>query len=278
MENFLELDFKISPVEPGRELLIAMLSGIGYDSFQETNDGVKAYILEEDFDEAEVTGLHLFQSGEFEIQYEKDKLANKNWNEEWESNYEPIFIDDKIHIRAPFHKSDPTFQYEILITPKMSFGTGHHQTTRLMSRLMLEMDFEGKTVLDMGTGTGVLAILAEKLKAKSVVAIDNFEWAVESTIENYESNQCSTIEALHGDAKLIEGMKFDIVLANINRNVLMQDMAAYLATLPSGGLLLLSGFFERDFDKLNTQAEKLGARLYNKTTEDKWMSCCFQKL
>lgn len=276
MENFLELDFTITPAYEGRDILVAMLDNMGYDSFQETPHGLKAYILEEDFNEEELNELFLFKSEEFNLSYTKEKLENKNWNEEWETNYSPIFIDDKIHIRAPFHPVKPEFEIELLIVPKMSFGTGHHQTTRLVSRLMLDMDLKGKKLLDMGTGTGVLAILAEKRGAAPITAIDNFEWAVENTIENAEANGCKGITALHGDAALLPGMSFDVVLANINRNVLLQDMKTYIETLTPKGRLVISGFFENDFEMLHAEAVKHRMELINKVVEDRWMSCHFQ--
>ena len=277
MKEYLEIDFTINPAEGGRDIMLALLDDLGYDSFEETPKGLKAYILEKDFDEEALRSLFIFESGEFDVSYTADKLENKNWNEEWETNYQPIFIDDKIHIRAPFHEAKPEYPIELLITPKMSFGTGHHQTTRLVSRLMLKMDFAGKKVLDMGTGTGVLAILAEKRGASEIEAIDNFEWAAENTAENAEANGCKHIVAIHGDAGLLPGKQFDIVLANINRNVLMEDMKSYVDTLPKGGYLVISGFFEHDFDMLNEKATECGTTLVNKVKEDRWMACQYQK-
>lgn len=277
MKEYLEIDFTITPAEGGRDIMLALLDNLGYDSFEETPKGLKAYILEKDFNESELKELFIFQSDEYEVTYTTDKLENKNWNEEWETNYQPIFIDDQIHIRAPFHEAKPEYPIELLITPKMSFGTGHHQTTRLVSRLMLQMDLKDKKVLDMGTGTGVLAILAEKRGAKEIEAIDNFEWAAENTAENAEANNCKNITALHGDATLLPGKSFEIVLANINRNVLMEDMKSYVDTLPSGGHLLISGFFEHDFEMLNDKATECGTTLVNKIKEDRWMACHYQK-
>lgn len=277
MKEYLEIDFTITPAEGGRDIMLALLDNLGYDSFEETPRGLKAYILEKDFNESELKELFIFQSDEYEVTYTTDKLENKNWNEEWETNYQPIFIDDQIHIRAPFHEAKPEYPIELLITPKMSFGTGHHQTTRLVSRLMLQMDLKDKKVLDMGTGTGVLAILAEKRGAKEIEAIDNFEWAAENTAENAEANNCKNITALHGDATLLPGKSFEIVLANINRNVLMEDMKSYVDTLPSGGHLLISGFFEHDFEMLNDKATECGTTLVNKIKEDRWMACHYQK-
>jgi ribosomal protein L11 methyltransferase len=277
MKEYLEIDFTITPAEGGRDIMLALLDNLGYDSFEETPKGLKAYILEKDFNESELKELFIFQSDEYEVTYTTDKLENKNWNEEWETNYRPIFIDDQIHIRAPFHEAKPEYPIELLITPKMSFGTGHHQTTRLVSRLMLQMDLKDKKVLDMGTGTGVLAILAEKRGAREIEAIDNFEWAAENTAENAEANNCKNITALHGDATLLPGKSFEIVLANINRNVLMEDMKSYVDTLPSGGHLLISGFFEHDFEMLNDKATECGTTLVNKIKEDRWMACHYQK-
>lgn len=278
MEPYLVVEFKVEPVEPGRDILLATLDLEGFDSFEETEDGLKAYILENDFNEEGLKQLPLLQSDEFTIQYEVDKLENKNWNEEWETNYEPIDMDGKIYIRAPFHESKPDYLHEVIIEPKMSFGTGHHQTTRLMSRLLLNLDVKNKKVLDMGTGTGVLAIIAEKQGANDILAIDNFEWAVENTAENAERNGCTKIKALHGDAEALKGLHFDTVLANINRNVLLEDMKTYIETLSKDGELLISGFFERDFDLLNDEATHLGMELKNKTGEDRWLACHYVKV
>ncbi len=275
MKDFLEINFTIEP-EEGRDILLAWLDNMGYDSFQETEEGLKAYILEKDFDENALQEVPLFSNPQYTISYEKDKLENKNWNEEWETHYAPIVIEDRLHVRAPFHQARPDIPLEILITPKMSFGTGHHQTTRLMSRLLLDLELNGKKVLDMGTGTGILAILAEKLGAAEVTAIDNFEWAVENTAENAEKNNCLHISARLGDAEMLAGLHFDVVLANINRNVLLEDMKSYIDTLQSGDWLLLSGFFIEDFEVIEEKAKYLGASLKKKITEDRWMACQFQ--
>lgn len=277
MKPYLVIEFTIEPPEAGRDILLALLDVEGYDSFEETPEGLKAYILEEDFNEESLKTLPIMSSESFKIEYQTDRLENKNWNEEWETHYEPIDIDSKIYIRAPFHESNVEYPIEIIIEPKMSFGTGHHQTTRLMSRLILTMDLNGKEVLDMGTGTGVLAILAEIQKAKSVIAIDNFEWAVENTAENAERNNCQRIETLHGDAESLAGRKFDVVLANINRNVLLEDMKTYIETLSVGGELVISGFFENDFDLLNDEVTHYGMELVNKTAENRWLACHYQK-
>lgn len=275
MKDFLEINFVIEP-EEGRDILLAWLDDMGYDSFQETEKGLKAYILEKDFDEKALTGHPFFKNPEYHITYEKDRLENKNWNEEWETHYDPIVIENRLHVRAPFHAARPEIPIEILITPKMSFGTGHHQTTRLMSRLMLDLDLNGKKVLDMGTGTGILAILAERLGAREVMAIDNFDWAVENTAENAENNGCAKITARLGDATLLPGLHFDVMVANINRNVLLEDMKSYTDTLESGNWLLLSGFFAEDFPLIEEKAREHAAHAVKKVTEDRWMACQFQ--
>lgn len=285
MESFLVIEFEIDPVEPGRDILLAVLDIEGYDSFEETDTGLKAYILEQDFDEEVLQALDVMQSPDFKITYQKDRLENKNWNEEWETNYSPIDIDGKVYIRAPFHEPKEGYPYEIVIMPKMSFGTGHHQTTRLMSRLLLSMDVEGKRVLDMGTGTGILAILASYRGAGQVTAIDNFEWAIENTAENVERNNCENVEALLGDAESLHNLEFDVVLANINRNVLLEDMKKYIETLNGGAkdllplhpMMAISGFFEEDFELLHNEASANGMELVKKINEDRWVACLYKK-
>lgn len=276
MKNFLEIDLRINPPEM-REIMLALLDQMGYDSFAETDYGLKAYVEEAQFDRQALESLYIFRQPGVEIDYQVDRLENKNWNEEWETHYAPITVDDRLHIRAIFHASRPEFPLEILITPKMSFGTGHHQTTRLMARLMLAMDWQGQKTLDMGTGTGILAILAEKLGAGAVDAIDNFEWAVINTAENADLNDCHRIKAEAGDATLLPGRKYEVVLANINRNVLLEDMKSYNQTLVPGGQLLLSGFLAHDFDLINTRAESLGLSLQDRLEENNWQACRYQK-
>lgn len=277
MKDYLVVEIELDPVQPAQEILVALLDELDYDSFEETQVGLKAYILEADFKEEELKNLPYLNSGEVKWTFKTEKLETINWNEEWERNYEPVYIEDEVQIRAPFHPKKEGFKHEVIIEPKMSFGTGHHQTTRLMSLMMMTMNFADKEVLDMGTGTGVLAILAEKLGARQILAIDNFEWAATNTAENAERNTCIKIQADHGDAASIKGMNFDIVLANINRNVLLQDMNAYSQTLSSGGSLVMSGYFDVDFGLINKQAEKLGFALEKKLSEKNWICCHYIK-
>ncbi len=274
MKEFLEIDFKVQPPE-AVEMLIAMLDNEGYDSFQETDYGLKAYILEKDFSQQHLDELYLLNHPEYSISYTIDRLENKNWNEEWETNYSPIEVDDRLYIRAPFHPKASGYPLQLVIVPKMSFGTGHHQTTRLMARLLLNLDLKGKKVLDMGTGTGILAVLCEKLGAASVDAIDNFEWAAENTRENAALNGCTRINPEHGDALLLNGRSYDMVVANINRNVLLEDIKFYRKTLGKGGLLLLSGFFEDDLDLIQQEVAHKGGKLVSTEKEDRWMACQF---
>ncbi len=277
MKDYLVLDFSINPVELGRDILLALLDNLGYDSFEETPKGLKAYILEGDFDSGALQELPIFNSDDFSINWTSEKLETINWNEEWERNYEPVSLENRLLIRAPFHQIEGDFEHEIVIEPKMSFGTGHHFTTRLMSKAMFNLDFEGKKVLDMGTGTGILAILAQQLGAETIDAIDNFEWAVENTAENAERNGADRVKAELGDAALLSGRSYEVILANINRNVLLEDMKSYVATLASGGLILFSGFFAHDFDLIDEEARKQGLKFQSKIEEERWQCVLYSK-
>ena len=275
MNDFLVVHLRLKPLEPGREILIALLDQIGYDSFEETEAGLKAYIAEAAFDENKLKQIPLLQSGEYEWSYQTERLDTINWNEEWERNYEPVKLGDQVYIRAPFHPSGEGYPHEILIEPKMSFGTGHHQTTRLMARAMLTINFQNKITLDMGTGTGVLAILAAQLGAAKLNAIDNFEWAVENTRENLIRNGVTEAEAKLGDVSILDKARYDVILANINRNVLLADMPAYRAALRPQGKMLLSGFLIKDLDLINTEARRLGFQPEERWQEENWLACLY---
>ena len=274
MKNYMVIDFAIEPAEPGRDLLLASLDDLGFDSFEETAAGLKAYITQDRWSDDLVKQSFLYDSPDFHLSYSTDLLENKNWNEEWETNYTPILIGDQVYVYAPFHP-EKKVKYPIQITPKMSFGTGHHQTTRLMARLMLEMDLKRKKVLDMGTGTGVLAILAEMMGANNIDAIDNFDWAVTNTEENAETNHCKFITAELGDAELLPGRSYAVILANINRNVLLEDISTYRRCLQANGELLLSGFYEEDFHLIRDEAEAAGLQYHKHITEDNWVAARF---
>ncbi|CAN5538455.1 50S ribosomal protein L11 methyltransferase [soil metagenome] len=250
-----------------QEILIAFLAEAGFEMFEESEEGLTAFIQENNFDKAKLEQEVISRFAK--INYSISRIEQQNWNEVWEKNFEPMQIGD-VFIRAPFHESRAGVKYELIIEPKMSFGTGHHATTSLMILQMLKTDFSGKTVLDMGCGTSLLAILASKLGAKNIVAIDIDEWAVENSIENCGRNNVNNIEVVRGDAAAINGRLFDFVLANINRNVLLEDMKVYASSVPPGGQILFSGFYETDQAAIQNEAEKNGFSLLNSDTMNQW--------
>ncbi len=275
MQNYLEFNFKINPLQPWNEILMAELIEIGFDSFTEEHDGILAYIQKEQFKEEDLKNLHLLNNPEIEISYEYSEMPNINWNEEWEKNFEPINVADKVYIRAEFHEPKPGL-HELVIQPKMSFGTGHHPTTHLMIQQMLEMDFSGKTVLDMGCGTSVLAIFAKQKGAEKVVAIDIDEWSVENSKENAERNGVE-LEISQGTAENLGSENYDIILANINRNILISDIPTYVSVLNKGGKLLLSGLCFFDVDDILEVCNEQNLTLKNKQQREEWMSLLLEK-
>lgn len=274
--NYLAYHFKVNPPQPGSEILIALISDFGFDSFDYNEMGFVAYIKEELATHVDLKDLEF---EDFNYTYGIDKIAEINWNAEWEKNFEPVFVDDKLMIRAPFHERNPAFKYEILITPKMSFGTGHHQTTRMMCREMFAADFQNKRVLDMGCGTGILAILAKQLHASEVLGIDIDEWSVENSLENCAMNNCEDIVIKKGDVHLLDSEKpFDVLLANINKNILRADIPLYSLKLVSGGKLFLSGFFTTDIPELKEVAAANGLRFVSDAHENEWAVARFEKI
>jgi ribosomal protein L11 methyltransferase len=269
--NYIELTFTVSPKELGSDVLIAELADLAFDTFTDSENGFSAYVKEEDYSKEAVAQIVAQYSEQFNIAFEEKQIAQQNWNAEWENNFQPIDIDGRCYIRAPFHASKDNYQYDIIIEPKMSFGTGHHSTTQLMIQSLLDLDVKNKTILDMGCGTGVLAIVASKMGAADITAIDIDEWSYENTIENASVNSASAIKTLKGDATLLKNtLPFDIVLANINKNILLSDMAAYVNVLSAGGQLLLSGFFETDTDELKAHANQLGLHFNKQATDSTW--------
>ncbi len=275
MQNYLEFNFKINPLQPWNEILMAELIEIGFDSFTEEHDGILAYIQKEQFKEEDLKNLHLLNNPEIEISYEYSEMPNINWNEEWEKNFEPINVADKVYIRAEFHESKPGL-HELVIQPKMSFGTGHHPTTHLMIQQMLDMDFSGKKVLDMGCGTSVLAIFAKQKGAEKVVAIDIDEWSVENSKENAARNGVE-LEISQGTAENLGSENYDIILANINRNILISDIPTYVSVLNKGGKLLLSGLCFFDVDDILEVCNEQNLTLKNKQQREEWMSLLLEK-
>lgn len=265
----------IETPEENFELLIAELADLGFESFVEGETSLQAYITSDIFDDQAVRELQ----NQYSFQYTYQHLQKVNWNEEWEKNYQPVEVEDKVRIRAVFHEPKPHFTHEILITPKMSFGTGHHETTSLMLEHQLGISHQSKKVLDAGCGTGVLAIMAHFLGATDIEAFDNDDWAVENTKENIELNNCSHIRVYLGTIETVDAQKtFDIILANINRNVLLADIPAYANLLVKDGFLLLSGFYEEDVADILALAQSSGLELVSKKSKNNWVSLVCKKV
>lgn len=266
------LHIKLNPPESWSEIAIAELADYGFDSFEETETGIIAYGRVDEV-RLEDAYLETFLNGENEdvsFKVTKEIIEYKNWNAEWESNFEPVFVEDRLTILAPFHDASIAKGMKIIIQPKMSFGTGHHQTTWMMSKLLLDMPTVPNKILDMGTGTGVLAFLAEKLGAKDILGIDIEPWSVDSCYENKEHNQSTETQFFCGDIDLIRGREFNLILANINKNILKSQMSDYSKTLVSGGKLLLSGFFETDVDELVEAAKEVDFSYEFHILKDNW--------
>lgn len=277
--NYLELVFILSTSEEyQKDLLIDALGSHGFDTFEETDHGFKAYVPEAGFNKEEVdTALNDFKEM-FSFEYHINIIAQKNWNEEWESHFQPIRIADQVWVRATFHEPAPQFPYEIVIDPKMAFGTGHHETTSMMTALMLEADFEAKNVLDMGCGTGILAILASKLGALEITAIDYDPVCYDSTIENSKLNNIGNIIPICGSKEVIPDVQFDIILANINRNILLDQIERYNQALKPGGEIYFSGFYESpDLDIIRQEAAKYGISYISHKKMKDWVAAKFVK-
>lgn len=255
VQTYIAYHFEIAPLVPARDILVAELGLLQFESFAETEHGVIAYIPKSDWNPNILHDVPVLNSGEFTIVYNKEIIEPINWNKEWESNFEPIEIDNTVSIRAPFHE-EGKLKYNILIEPKMSFGTGHHETTHLMVKHLLKIDLEDKKVLDMGCGTAILAILAEMRGATLLDAIDIDPWCYENSVENTARNNSQNIKVYKGDVALLKDKKYDVIIANINRNILLQDMKQYAASLSENGVLLLSGFYSEDIPLIEEEANK----------------------
>ncbi|MFD1614355.1 50S ribosomal protein L11 methyltransferase [Gelatiniphilus marinus] len=266
--------FKVKPVQPATEILIAELGYAGFESFVENEDGVTAYIQKEEWRSDILEDIQILKSEEFKINYTFEEIEQTNWNEAWEKNFNPIVVDGKCAVRAPFHEKFNT-EYDIVIEPKMSFGTGHHETTHMMIQQILKNDFTNKSVLDMGCGTGVLAILAEIKGAKPIDAVDYDNWCYLNSLENVERNNCKCITVIEGDASVLENKKYDVILANINRNILLQDMQAYATSLNKNGMLFLSGFYTEDIAVIKNECEKYLLKFEEKLERNHWVSLKF---
>ena len=272
MQNlYIGYHFEVEPKDLGSEILIAELGELPFDSFIETENGFSAYIPKENWTENILEDIYILNNPEFKISYTIEEIEQKNWNAEWEKNFDPIDVDGLCHVRAPFHPKTQA-KYDIVIEPKMSFGTGHHETTHMMIQHLLEMNVEGMKTLDMGCGTAILAILAEMKGAQPIDAIDIDNWCYLNSIENAERNDCKHISVYEGDASLLAGKKYDLIIANINRNILLNDMQTYVDCLNPNGVILFSGFYEQDIPYIDASCTEKGLTFVKKINRNNWVS------
>ena len=266
---YIEIDFHVSPPEDGRDILLALLSEQQFESFLETKTGLRAYINQADWNRIDVQQALSLMPSAFVVSHQINEIPTENWNAHWESSFLPIVVGDYT-VRASFHPPKTT-AYELIIEPKMSFGTGHHQTTQLMMKYALEIDMADKDVLDMGCGTGILGILAADLGAKLVLSIDIESWCVENTQENAERNRCShVVKVIRGDVDIV-AETYDLIFANINRNTLIRHIPHYAKRLQSQGVLLLSGFYQTDLLEITQECKANGLTFQSNTQFDDWV-------
>ena len=268
--EYTELDIRIKDTNPFSEIIIARLNEIDFETFEEDQNGVKCYIQSKLFNKHELDSILDEISEQTSLQYSVNKIPQKNWNLAWEKNFKPIRINARCAIRADFHPAYTDVEEEIIITPKMSFGTGHHETTSLMINELYSINIKNKSVLDMGCGTGVLSIVSSKLGAKKILAIDIDEWAYENSIENSELNDVNNIKFILGDIDKLNGLTFDVILANINRNIILRDLSIYYKSLSLNGDLLVSGFLFDDVNLILGDAKKIGFNLINQKNKNQW--------
>lgn len=268
---YIEYNFRVLPVQPASDILIAELGEVQFESFVETDEGVQAYIKKEDWNPEILKDLPILENPLFQIDFDYAEIEQENWNATWEQNFNPIQVGDKCVVRAPFHEKAEV-EFDIVIEPKMSFGTGHHETTHMMLQHILDHDFTGKSVLDMGSGTGVLAILAAKKGAATIDAIDIDNWCYLNAMENVERNNCNHIRVYEGTADLLKDQQYDVIIANINRNILLQDIPAYAKCLVKGGVLFLSGFYKEDIPYISEKCKEVGLTFKNNLEKNNWVA------
>ena len=273
---YIAYEFSVTPKNPATEILIAELGYVGFESFVENDTGVTAYIQKHEWNSQILDDLYILGSPEFKIKYAHHEVIQTNWNKEWEKNFNPIQVDGQVSIRAPFHEN-PSLKFDIVIEPKMSFGTGHHETTHMMIQHLLALDLENKKVLDMGCGTGILAIFAEMKGAQPTDAIDIDSWCYQNSLENVQRNGCRHITVLEGDSSLLIGKKYDVVIANINRNILLSDMKKYTDCLSKNGVLLLSGFYKDDITIIENEVIKHGLVFDKMIQRNSWVALKYTK-
>ncbi len=276
--NYIGCYFKVASAsidtQTAVEILVAELGQVGFESFTEQEDGLEAYIQKPEWNKDLLSEVQILNSEEVHFTYEVQEIEQVNWNEEWEKNFDPIVVGNEVSIRAPFHPS-PNLKYDIVIEPKMSFGTGHHETTYLMIRHLMEADLAGKKVLDMGCGTGILAIFAEMKGASAIDAIDIDPWCYENSIENVERNQCRKIRVFEGEASMLKEGAYDLIIANINRNILLNDMKVYAGSLKPNGAIYLSGFYTEDIPHIREAAQKNGLKFVSELEQNNWVALKF---
>ncbi len=275
--TYLEAEFS-SPQQDVFEILMAELADIGFESFTEEEDSLKAFIQKDIYAEADFSELCDRLLHKFPFSYKLREIAPQNWNAVWESNFPDITVDDKVHVRAQFHEPKPEYPIEIVIQPKMSFGTGHHATTWSVMKLMLDIDFSHKKVFDFGTGTGILAILAQKLGATEIWAVDNDPQCIENSEENFELNDTQEIKLALGDITAFQNNTYDIIIGNITRNVILAFIGQIATNLKQNGVFIASGFYENDLAVIEEAAAALSLKLKTMQSRDNWCAAVFTKL
>ncbi len=269
--TYIEYNFKVNPLQPTSDILIAELGEAGFESFVENEDGVLAYIQKNDWSENILESIDILENEIFKISFQIKEIEQENWNATWESSFNAIQVDDACVVRAPFHEK-PNVEFDIVIEPKMSFGTGHHETTHMMLQHILDHDFKGKSVLDMGSGTGVLGILTALKGAENIDAIDIDHWCYLNARENVIRNNCEQINVFEGDSSLLVDQKYDVVIANINRNILLSDIPKYAKSLNANGILFLSGFYEEDIPMISSKCNEVALKFEKNLQKNNWVA------